>query len=155
MLLNMSYPTRFVYNLIGSPNLVRSASVEINNILNELYNGENRFAKASNKTIISANKNNIIKIITSKKYDRNKYFINKYCVYLNESNVELHSKMITDLSRHIKNYSPYSFHPWNLHICNSETKYISKLMESCGQINCVYPLNAPVEYKQNILNCFF
>jgi hypothetical protein len=130
---------RFVFNIIGEKANVDKASVEIKQIISNLTREP--------VDIIMEDKSSILRKITQP------WSINK-CYLPNGGDTELQSSKLVELSRHIRNSSRDTIHPWNLHVENVESKYVSDFMKTCSQVNCVYPLNALGNEKKGILEMY-
>lgn len=122
------FKSRFVFNIVGKKNLVDKASIEIKNIISE--------STKESVDIIMEDKTTIYNRISGNK----NCYINK--CYINDDNTDTDSNKIVELSRYIRSRSRDTIHPWNLHVEEVDSRYVSDFMKNCSQINSVYPLNA-------------
>jgi uncharacterized protein YbcC (UPF0753/DUF2309 family) len=127
---------RFIFNIIGKKDLVDKASLEIKTIINELTNEP--------VSIIMEKKDRVLDKHTTK------YVVNKYYLENEEKDVN----EVVELSRHIRNATRDTVHPWNLHVESVDSLYVSDFMKSCSQINCVYPMNALENIKKDKIQVF-
>lgn len=136
---------RFVFNIVGEKALVDKASVEIKNIISDLTKEPVDIMIEDKSTIfhrISINNKNV------------KYFYINKCYIDSKNDIAEQAIKITELSRHIRNQSRDTVHPWNLHVENVDSIYVSDFMKNCSQINCVYPLNALDNFKKGKIELF-
>ena len=75
--------------------------------------------------------------------------INKCYIDDNKEKQKEYANNIVELSRHIRWTSRDFVHPWNFHVENVDSRYVSEFMDKCSQINCVYPLSAPEHEKKD------
>ena len=133
---------RVVFNIVGKKDLVDKACLEIKNIIHQTKNVD--------ASIMMENKDSIMSKVNTNYKDYN-FCINKYYMWVDEPK---DISNVIDLSRHIRNSSRGTIHPFNLHVDDVDSLYVSDFMKNCSQINCVYPIAASNDVKKKNIEIY-
>ncbi len=137
---------RFVFNIVGEKSHVDKASLEIKEYISEITKEP--------VDIIMENKDTIFHKINVNNKNCKYWNINKCYIDNNKDKQKEYADIITELSRQIRWTSRDFVHPWNLHVEEVDSRYVSDFMNKCSQINCVYPLNATEKDKKDSISVY-